>query len=253
MKSSFETALRLVLVHEGGFANHPKDPGGRTMRGVTQRTYDAYRSRIGERSADVKGIGEDELRSIYRMQYWDKVMGDDLPPGLDYAVFDFAVNSGPSRAAKFLQKIVGAEQDGVIGAQTLANIKGRDVSTIIVRLCDDRLAWLKRLKTFATFGKGWSRRVTEVKLDALEMVSAKRPADRPPVIEPDLAPKTDGDLRSKASAQVADNADSLTAGGALTALITGTQVTDGAAQLVLVAGAVALVAFFVWIKWNGRA
>lgn len=253
MKSNFETALRLVLVHEGGFANHPADPGGRTMRGVTQRTYDAYRQRHGQPTADVKGITDDELREIYRTQYWDKVQGDDLPSGLDYAVFDFAVNSGPSRAAKFLQRIVGAEQDGVIGSQTIAALRGRDAATLVSRLCDDRLAWLKRLKTFSTFGRGWSRRVSEVKADALEMAAEKRPTERPPVIDADKTPKTPAKPAVTATAQAKDNADTLTAGGVLTGLLGGATQTEGTVQLLLVVGVLALVGFIIWRKWKAEA
>ena len=165
----FDECLPLVLKHEGGYVNHPKDPGGATNKGVTQRTYDAWQARNNKPKRSVKQIQDAEVAAIYRAQYWDKVQADDLPAGLDYAVFDFAVNSGPSRAAKFLQRIVGVHDDGIIGMQTLDAVSKFEVSSIIRKLCDNRLAWLKRLKTFSTFGRGWTRRVEEVKGAALSM------------------------------------------------------------------------------------
>lgn len=165
--SDFATVLPWVLAHEGGWSDHPSDPGGATMKGVTQAVYSAYRLRHGLPVQSVRNISDDELEAIYRRQYWDVVRGDDLPPGLDYAVFDFAVNSGPSRAAKFLQRILGVEADGVIGERTLDAAHARSAGPLIVALCDARLAWLKTLRTWATFGRGWERRVNGVRDGAL--------------------------------------------------------------------------------------
>jgi lysozyme family protein len=169
MNANFEKALPLVLEHEGGWVNHPKDPGGATMKGVTQAVYDAYRKMRVRPSQSVKLISEEELRAIYKFQYWDKVQGDFLPSGLDYAVFDFAVNSGVSRAAKYLQAVLGVAQDGQIGAKTLAAITSP--TNTINALCDRRMSFLRNLKTFLTFGKGWTRRVQGVRAHALEMVN----------------------------------------------------------------------------------
>ena len=169
MNANFEKALALVLEHEGGWVNHPKDPGGATMKGVTQAVYDAYRKLRGRGVQSVKLISEEELRAIYKFQYWDKVQGDFLPVGVDYAVFDFAVNSGVSRAAKYLQAVLGATQDGQIGAKTLAAITSP--ANTINALCDRRIGFLRNLKTFLTFGKGWTRRVQGVRAHALEMVN----------------------------------------------------------------------------------
>lgn len=169
MTDRFTECLPLILKHEGGYVNHPKDPGGATNLGITQATYDAWCKRQGKPTRNVKHITEHDAAPIYKAQYWDKVQADDLPRGLDYAVFDFAVNSGPARAAKFLQGVVGVPQDGIIGAQTLAAAQGKVTSSTIRKLCDNRLAWLKRLKTWGTFGKGWTRRVEEVKGAALAM------------------------------------------------------------------------------------
>ena len=169
MNNNFEKALALVLKHEGGYVNHPKDPGGATNKGVTQAVYNAYRKIRGRGLLSVKYISDEELRAIYKFQYWDKVHGDFLPSGLDYAVFDFAVNSGVRRASKYLQAVLGAAQDGVIGAKTLAAITSPEKT--INALCDRRMSFLRNLRAFMTFGKGWTRRVKDVRAHALEMAT----------------------------------------------------------------------------------
>ena len=169
MKNNFEKALALVLEHEGLYVNHPRDPGGATMKGVTQAVYDAYRKIRGRPSQSVKFITDEELRAIYKFQYWDKVHGDFLPTGLDYAMFDFAVNSGVGRASKYLQAVLGVAQDGQIGARTLAAIT--NPVSIINALLDRRMGFLRNLRTFLTFGKGWTRRVQGVRAKALDMAT----------------------------------------------------------------------------------
>lgn len=157
MQRNFEKALALVLEHEGGYVNHPRDPGGATNKGVTQAVYDAYRKVRGRGPQSVKYIAPAEVLAIYKFQYWDRVQGDFLPDGVDYAVFDFAVNSGVSRASKYLQAVVGVAQDGQIGARTLASIGSP--ARVINALCDRRTGFLRQLATFATFGRGWTKRV----------------------------------------------------------------------------------------------
>ena len=169
MNNNFEHCLDLVLKHEGGFVHDKYDPGGATNRGVTQAVYDAYRKTRARPVQSVKFITDDEVKAIYRFQYWDRVQGDLLPAGLDYAVFDFAVNSGVGRASKYLQAVVGTPQDGVIGARTLAAIQSP--TNAINALCDRRMSFLRNLRTFLTFGKGWTRRVQDVRAHALEMAS----------------------------------------------------------------------------------
>ena len=166
MKQNYLIIQPWILAYEGGFVNHPKDPGGATNQGVTQRTYDAYRRRIGHATQSVRLIDNVERDTIYRVQYWDAIRGDDLPIGVDAAVYDFAVNSGPSRAAKFLQRIVGVKQDGVIGLQTLDAVARMDSTQVIGQLCVDRMAFLRVARNPKTgallwpdFGTGWTRRV----------------------------------------------------------------------------------------------
>lgn len=167
--TTFGQALDLVLVHEGGYSNHPADPGGATNKGVTQRVYDGWRARLGQPMRSVREITDEEVSAIYKAQYWNVARCDQLPTGLDYAVFDFAVNSGPGRAAKVLQRIVGVTADGQIGEVTLAAVRQRDPKAVAAALCDARLAWLKTLRTWSVFGKGWARRVADVKESAVNM------------------------------------------------------------------------------------
>ncbi|WLJ71093.1 hypothetical protein [Sphingomonas phage Kimi] len=158
--ANYDKALPLVLAHEGGFVDHPKDPGGPTNKGVTQRVYDAYRTNIGLAKRSVRLIETGEVRQIYRDQYWNLVSADQLPEGLDYAVFDYAVNSGVGKAVKDLQRELGVGVDGVVGELTIRAAKGvNDLEDLIVRYCNRRLSFLRSLKTWATFGKGWKRRV----------------------------------------------------------------------------------------------
>ncbi|GGF53266.1 hypothetical protein GCM10007301_10920 [Azorhizobium oxalatiphilum] len=171
--SSFDAALSRVLVHEGGYSNHPADPGGPTMRGVIQRVYDAYRTGKGLNRRPVRQIEAAEIREIYRTQYWDAVRADDLPAGLDYVVFDGAVNSGPGQSAKWLQRGLGLGADGQVGAVTLAAARAStDLPGLVEAICDRRLAMLKSLSTWPVFGAGWGRRVAEVRRDGLAWVAA---------------------------------------------------------------------------------
>jgi lysozyme family protein len=158
MKENYPACLQAVLRYEGGKVDDPRDPGGRTAFGVTQNTYNAWRSRKGLPMQDVFKISQDEVAAIYKQDYWDKIRGDDLPDGLDLATFDFAVNSGVSRAAKYLQSIVGVTQDGVIGPATILACK----TYLANKLTDKRLGFLKGLPTWAAFGRGWANRVNDV-------------------------------------------------------------------------------------------
>lgn len=168
MKGNFEQSLALVLKHEGGWVDHPKDPGGETNMGVTKRTWEDW---VGHPVApgSLKALTVADVAPLYKAKYWDKIRGDDLPEGVDYAVFDYAVLAGPVRAARQLQQCVGVEADGVIGPKTVAATKSKNAVDLCACICDNRLAFLKNLPTWATFGKGWGRRVAEVKKTAQSM------------------------------------------------------------------------------------
>lgn len=176
MKDNFERSLTEVLKHEGGWADHPKDPGGATMKGVTIGTFAQFKGRKVTKD-ELRNISDADLRAIYRRKYWDVVKGDDLPLGLDYVAFDAAVNSGPARGARWLQSALGVPADGKIGAVTIAAARAANPELAIDRACDERLAFLQRLKTWPTFGNGWGRRVADVRRVAWRM--AQKPATQP--------------------------------------------------------------------------
>lgn len=172
MKSNYAKCLSVVLAFEGGYSNHPKDPGKATMKGITQATYDVYRKRIGKPTQSVRKINDAELQAIYREQFWDAIKGDDLPVGVDLAIFDFAVNSGVARAVRSVQKVLNTsglvsgdaivKQDGQIGMATeLAINKAYESDEVkfIELYCADRYEFVQKLSTFSTFGKGWTRRI----------------------------------------------------------------------------------------------
>lgn len=165
-KETFAKAMPHVFTEEGGYVDNPRDPGGATNLGITISTLSAWEGRKVSK-AEVKALNKAKATSIYRANYWSKIDGDALPAGVDYAVFDFAINSGPARAVKFLQRIVGVAQDGVVGAKTLAAVHKMSADRIINALSDNRIAWLKTLGTFKDFGKGWLARVGRVRTRAL--------------------------------------------------------------------------------------
>lgn len=142
-KANFPAALKVTLAHEGGWADHPKDPGGATMKGVTLKTFRSYFP--GATKTQLRNITEAQLQRIYRDGYWDKVNGDTLHPGVDLATFDYGVNSGPGAARKSLLAVVG----------------GSDVQTV-KRLCARRLSIYRGFRHWSTFGKGWTRRITQI-------------------------------------------------------------------------------------------
>lgn len=168
MQENWDDSFAAVLKHEGGFVNHPKDPGGMTNLGVTKAAWEAYLNR-SVTEAEMRALTPFIVKPFYKAMYWDKIKGDQLPNGVDYAAYDLAVNSGVGRAAKYLQEIAGVPADGAIGPKSLEAIKACNPKELADALCDMRLAFLKRLPTFETFGKGWSRRVAEVKARADSM------------------------------------------------------------------------------------
>lgn len=169
MGDNFPKALATVLHHEGGWADHPKDPGGATMKGVTLATYSKFLGRDATKE-ELRNISDAELQQIYRGLYWDRISGDGLPSGLDLVVFDMAVNAGPGRAAKILQEVLGVTVDRAIGPKTLTMAKTRPASELIREFSDAREEFYKRLPIYATFGKGWLRRVDEVETEAYKLV-----------------------------------------------------------------------------------
>ena len=161
MKGNFQQALDLTLGFEGGFCDNPKDPGGMTNLGVTRSTWEDWVGTIVTEDC-MRHLSVEEVTPLYRGRFWNRACCEDLPAGLDFCVFDYAVNSGPKQAVVTLQRVLGLKADGVIGPLTLAAIGRENVGSLIEDYCDSRLRFLESLKGFAVFGKGWTRRVNAV-------------------------------------------------------------------------------------------
>lgn len=171
--STFDDALRRLLVHEGGYSNHPSDPGGPTNFGITIADYRRY-VKPDATAADVRAMPLADAKAIYREKYWGALRCEELPAGLDYAVFDYGVNSGVSRAAKVLQRLLGLPDNGRMSDAVIAAVTTHDAASLVARMCDERLAFLKRLRTWPVFGTGWGRRVSDVRRAALAMAHGVR-------------------------------------------------------------------------------
>ena len=168
--SSFEPALALVLELEGGFVDHPRDPGGATNLGITRATLAAERGRPVS-ATELRALTRAEAGAIYRRRYWDVVRADDLPAGLDLLAFDEAVHSGPARAAAALQRALDVSADGRIGPRTLEAASLADPVRLVPRLCQARRARLRRLSTWPVFGRGWTARIARVEREALRLAA----------------------------------------------------------------------------------
>lgn len=169
MNTNWPKCFALVLKNEGGYVDNPSDPGGATNLGCTKATWEAW---VGHpvTKDDIKALMPNDVMPLYKAKYWDTINGDNLPEGVDYAVFDFAINSGPSRAAKTLQSVLNTNPDGQIGPTTLRALETANAREVATAVCEARLAFLQSLSTYGTFGKGWSRRVSEVEQTAFNMV-----------------------------------------------------------------------------------
>lgn len=169
----FLRCFPLMLKHEGGYVNHPRDPGGITNLGVTKATYEGWRGRPVT-VAEMKALTPKDVQPLYYRLYWREVDGPNLPAGLDMCVFDFGVNAGPRRAKRYLQLMVGAKADGIIGPKTRGQLSDYleqfGVDTAIRNYQDLRRKYYRKLPTYGTFGKGWMNRVTAVEREALEML-----------------------------------------------------------------------------------
>lgn len=159
MIDNFDKCLYKVLEHEGGWANHPSDPGGATMKGVTIGTFRSFFG-ADKTPEDLHNITDKQLKTVYKVGYWDKCKCSKLPTAVDFLVFDAAVNSGVRRSSQWLQRCVGSYADGIIGPNTIDAVSSVADKTLLVEdLCDIRLEFLKSLSNWEYFGGGWSNRV----------------------------------------------------------------------------------------------
>lgn len=168
MISNFPASLALVLRSEGGFVNHPNDPGGMTNLGVTRNVWKEWVKRDVD-EAEMRSLTPELVTPLYKQRYWDACKCDSMPLGVDYAVFDAAVNMGPFRAAKLLQAALGVTADGVIGKATIAAATAADSAELLESFSLGKEGFYKSLPTFATFGKGWLNRVAHVQQNAEKM------------------------------------------------------------------------------------
>jgi lysozyme family protein len=165
MNQNFEKSLEMLLKSEGGFVNNPKDPGGMTNLGVTAKVWSEFKGRETSEK-EMRNLTKDDVAVLYEKKYWDTCKCDDLPSGIDYLVFDFAVNAGPGRSIKILQKAIGVPEDGAIGPVTLQNIDVMDKNDLITRFSNAKKEFYESLPTFPTFGKGWLSRIDVVRGNA---------------------------------------------------------------------------------------
>jgi lysozyme family protein len=201
--SSYDPSLSRLLVHEGGYTNDAADTGGPTNFGITIYDYRQY-VKPGATAADVRAMTVDQAKTIYRVRYWDACACDDLPAGVDDTVFDYGVNSGIGRAKKVLQRVVGVAADGVLGPDTMREVNARDPRDIIGAVNDERLRFLQSLRTWPVFGKGWGRRVIEVRAFSLQLAATAAAQPAAPAATPVAAAPTrvSGDAAAQTAAPI---------------------------------------------------
>lgn len=173
MRGNFDTAMRYLLApdREGGFNNDAQDPGGMTNLGVTAKQWEMW-TRAPVTEHIMRNLNAVAVTPFYRQRYWDPIKADAYPSGVDHLVFDMAVNSGPGRAVKTLQGVLGVPQDGSVGMVTLGALGHRHAPDVIPAFSAARLAYLQGLDGWAHFGAGWERRVQEVAAEALRLSQA---------------------------------------------------------------------------------
>lgn len=180
---AFSACLEIVLREEGGYVHHPQDPGGATNMGITRKTLAAWRGvdpwwNLPKKA--VRDLTRREAAEIYAARYWVPCQAQDMPSGLNLAVFDFAVHSGPRRAVKALQSVLGVAPDGIVGPVTLRAIEKLAqrgaVSHLVRELCSLRLAFLRSLPHYRQFGAGWRARVANVRAQALAQYASSQKA-----------------------------------------------------------------------------
>ena len=244
----FKESLDRVLAHEGGYTNHPSDPGGPTNWGIT--IHDARRYWKKDASAgDVRAMPRSVACDIYRSKYWDAQRCDALPAGLDYIMFDYGVNSGVGRSGKVLRRVCGMRADAsAVTDEVLAEVRKRNTEKLIIAMCDERLRFLQSLRTWRVFGKGWGRRVAESRIAALKMARSST--------IPDTTPTTPASGRAiippPAIVQLkpAPSSVAVAAGAGGTLLMSGGYAVDTMVVVVVVMLVAVLLAVGVISRWH---
>lgn len=154
---SFERAFEIIIGHEGGLVDDPRDSGGLTKYGISQRQYP------GE---DIRNLTLDRARELYRRDYWNRIRGDELPEAAALCLFDYAVNSGVEAAIRGAQKALNLKVDGILGPVTFAAITAQKPQEFATALQAERLLYLVRLTSFDTYGRGWTRRIIKTAIEA---------------------------------------------------------------------------------------
>jgi lysozyme family protein len=170
MQSNWDNAFKMMLASEGGYVNHPSDPGGMTNLGVTKRVWEEWTGKESN-EAEMRALTPELVEPLYKKRFWDACRCDEMPSGIDYLVFDFAVNAGPGRSAKILQTAVGVPADGGIGPMTLAAVNSQEPDVLIEKFSQGKEDFYRSLGTFETFGKGWLNRVEQVKVKSTSMLA----------------------------------------------------------------------------------
>lgn len=160
--TNFDAVMEEVFLHEGGYVNHKKDPGGETNYGISKRSYP---------NLNIRALTKADAKTIYRKDFWEPIRGDELPTGIDLVTMDPSVNSGRKRGVSWLQHALGVVVDGQMGPATVAAARKAEPAGVISRACAKRSGWLRGLRTWGTFGKGWARRVAEVEAAAIRMAN----------------------------------------------------------------------------------
>lgn len=257
--ANYPNCLAITLAYEGGFSNHPADPGGVTLEGIIQRVYDQYRVEHGKPkrplSPSIRGTTEwiNERNEIYRENYWNKIVGDQWPEGTDLAVWDCAVNSGPARSRQFCEALLG--KSTIWGPWAAAVRAKPDRTPFIKAFCAKRLAFLHSLKIWATFGSGWGKRVASVEANGVRMaLNAMRltPAEQKKQLEREAA-----DAKAK-SAGHGKAAGGTTAGGGVAGGASDWSTHDWLSlggKIALAAAAVIAVIYFIhwWRAHKARS
>lgn len=237
MKENLRRSLEQILRHEGGYVDHPRDPGGATNMGITFATLQAWRGKKITK-ADVQALPMSEARDIYAANYAAPIRFDDLPSGLDHVTLDASVNSGIGRGPKWTQAALGVAADGKVGPKTIAAARGCNVPATIERACALRMGFLRGLKIWSTFGRGWSRRVADV--EGFAMILAGEAASLPRRAET-------ADTKAKAEAK---RAGSTVAGGGVAGGGAETQLPDGLPDWAMIA--IGAVVVLMMIYFLGR-